>query len=276
VAVLSGAALFIAACVGDDADTGDSPSDGGSPQAQAPQFVVRCAVSHIGFDDPIVLPWQPGKSHQHQFFGNIAVDSDPAYGRVEGAPTSCEERLDNASYWAPTLLDERGRRVESLGLTATFRSGRGIDPADVVAYPAGFMVIGGNAVSDETQSTDIVAWSCGDGPALEAIPPECGADSSLRMIVTFPDCWDGRRLTGFGSSAHVRYSDGGCPDSHPVAVPQLTIGIDYPPVAPGGLSLSSGPIETAHADFWNVWDQDKLEDEVAMCITAGVVCGAPG
>ena len=109
MAVLSGAALFIAACVGDDADTGDSPSDGGSPQAQAPQFVVECELSHIAFDDPIVLPWQPGKSHQHQFFGNSRSTATPRYGRVEG-PDVVRAALDNASYWAPTLLDERGRR----------------------------------------------------------------------------------------------------------------------------------------------------------------------
>jgi hypothetical protein len=96
------------------------------------------------------------------------------------------------------------------------------------------------------------------------------------MIVTFPDCWDGDRLTGFGSSAHARYSSvatNGCPDSHPVVLPQLTIGIDYPPVDPTDLSLSSGGVETAHADFWNVWDQTKLEGEVANCLNRNLVCG---
>ena len=96
------------------------------------------------------------------------------------------------------------------------------------------------------------------------------------MIVTFPDCWDGERLTGFGSSAHARYSSvetNGCPESHPVVLPQLTIGIDYPPVDPADLSLSSGGVETAHADFWNVWDQAKLEGEVANCLNRDLVCG---
>ena len=96
------------------------------------------------------------------------------------------------------------------------------------------------------------------------------------MIVTFPDCWDGERLTGHGSSAHAVYSDGGCPASHPVAVPQLMIGLDYPPVDPAGLSLASGSILTGHADFWNVWDQDKLEREVANCINRDLVCGVSG
>ena len=111
------------------------------------------------------------------------------------------------------------------------------------------------------------------GVARDTTPQQCNENSSLRMLVTFPDCWDGERLTGFGSSAHARYSDGACPESHPVAIPQLTIAIDYPPVAPEGLSLASGGVETAHADFWNVWDQEKLEGEVANCINRNLVCG---
>ncbi len=270
-------ATLLAAC---SAEAGGPSADPDphrrGPQGRVAQFVVHCAPSHVAFDDPIVLPWQPGQSHQHQFFGNAAVDSDPGYGRVVGAPTSCDQRLDTASYWAPTLLDEGGRRIESVGLTAYYRPGRGVAPEDVEAYPAGFMMIGGNSAGGEAQPTDIVAWSCGAGSAREPRPIQCGDGSTLRMIVTFPDCWDGERLTGFGSSAHVRYSDDGCPEGYPVALPQLTIGIDYPPVAPEGLTLSSGPVETAHADFWNVWDQDKLEGEVAMCLNRDLVCGVTG
>ena len=35
---------------------------------------------------------------------------------------------------------------------------------------------------------------------------------------------------------------------------------------PGGLSLSSGSVSSAHADFWNTWDQHKLETEVELCV----------
>ncbi len=246
--------------------------DGSDGSDAVGRFVVRCELSHVAFDDPIVLPWQPGKSHQHQFFGNVAVDSSPAYGAAEGAPTSCEDPLDSASFWAPTLLDARGSRVEPLGLTATFAAGRGVDPSDVVAFPPGLMLLGGDAAGVGPQPTDVVAWTCGPTGEPMSAPPTCGADEVLTMSVTFPDCWDDNRLTGFGSSAHARYSDDGCPDTHPVAVPSLTIGIDYPPIDTEGVGLSSGGIDTAHADFWNVWVQDKLEAEVAECINANVDC----
>jgi hypothetical protein len=271
--------LVLAACgssapsaVNDDPD----PERRG-PQGRLAQFVVKCDLSHAAFDDPLVLPWQPGKSHLHLFFGNNEVDSNPGYDdRLLNADTSCEQRRDTASYWAPALLDPTGRAIEPLSLRAYYRPGHGVEPREIVAYPEGLMLIGGDSAAQESQSTDIVAWSCGTGAAREDAPLQCGDSSTLRMIVTFPDCWDGERLTGFGSSAHARYSsveNDGCPDSHPVVLPQSMIGIDYPPVDPTDLSLSSGGIETAHADFWNVWDQAKLESEVANCLNRNLVCG---
>ena len=277
-----GAALLLAACGGSspsDAQTnGDPDPERRGPQGRVAQFVVECELSHLAFDDPLVLPWQPGKSHLHMFFGNRDVDSDPGYNdQVLSAETSCDQRRDTASYWAPALLDAQGKVIEPVSMAAYYRPGQGVDPVDVVAYPEGLMIIGGDASSQESQSTDIVAWSCGTGAARNDRPTQCPEGSTLRMLVVFPDCWDGERLTTFGASAHVRYSDaaieGGCPESHPVAMPQLTIGIDYPPADPTDLSLTSGDITTAHADFWNVWDQDKLEDEVALCINRDLVCG---
>ncbi len=171
------------------------------------------------------------------------------------------------------LLSADGNRIDSLGLTAYYRPGSGVEPASVVPYPAGLMIIGGDATADEPQPIDIVAWSCGTGPIRSVEPPACPERSSLRMLVKFPDCWDGRNLDGDLGVGHMEYSDGGCPESHPTPLPQLLIAIDYPPVEPTGLSLASGSILTGHADFWNVWDQDKLVDEVELCINLDLVCG---
>ena len=52
----------------------------------------------------------------------------------------------------------------------------------------------------------------------------------------------------------------------------LELVIDYGPVDPGGLSLSSGSVSSAHADFWNAWDQGKLETEVELCLRRQQVC----
>jgi hypothetical protein len=104
------------------------------------------------------------------------------------------------------------------------------------------------------------------------------------MIVTYPDCWDGRNLAAGDwfdpARRHAAYSAGGeCPERFPVHIPQLQFAIDYPPVAAdelGQLALSSGDIHSGHADFWNTWQQDKLEREVAHCIGRNLVCNVSG
>lgn len=243
------------------------------PQGEVAQFVVECAPSHAAFDDPIVHPDTAGMSHLHQFFGNANVGADSDYDELVGAPTSCDQPLDTASYWAPALLGETGAAIEPIGLTAYYRPGPGIDPADVVAYPAGLELVAGDAMATGPQPLGIVAWSCGSGPDRSVRPPVCPPTTTLRLLVTFPDCWDGEHVDWIVGAPTAVYSDAGCPEDYPVEVPQLTVAIDYPAVDPVGLSLASGSIITGHADFWNVWDQDKLESEVALCLNRDVVCG---
>ena len=65
-----------------------------------------------------------------------------------------------------------------------------------------------------------------------------------------------------------------CPRSHPVAVPRLTMLVEwddfYPD--PATLSLSSGSVHTMHADFWNTWHQPRLEQLVRLCLDASREC----
>lgn len=294
--------LALAACTGGGgANGGDSsgavreqadPQRIG-PQGRVAQFIVKCELSHTGYIDPIVYPGEPGASHLHTFFGNADVDADPDYDRVAGADTSCEQRLDTASYWAPALLDAVGHVIEPVGMTGYYRPGFGVDPATIEPYPAGLMMVAGDALASEIQPLDVVAWSCGTSAVRKTAPPACPTRSTLRLWVNFPDCWDGERLRGSDveASDHTHHDDadqamraapvdhlarsaaGTCPASHPVPIPMLQLAIDYPPVEPVELSLASGGVHTAHADFWNVWDQDKLTDEVELCLNADRVCG---
>ena len=66
---------------------------------------------------------------------------------------------------------------------------------------------------------------------------------------------------------------GACPADHPVVLPKLTLTVVYPITDGKGASLSSGDATTLHADFWNTWQQAALEQEVANCLNAGLVCG---
>ncbi len=273
--LVAGAVLLLGPGGGDDqaAATGATGFQGG-PQGLVPQFIVSCAFSHSAYDDPIVALGQPGLSHRHDFFGNRTTDAFSTPDSMLGQATSCERQLDTAAYWAPSLLDH-GEPVSPLGLDAYYRPGPGIDPATVQPYPHGLMMISGDHTATAPQSTSFVGWGCGIQGDPQVEPPICPADAPLRLKVVFPDCWDGVNVDSDDHMSHVAASVGGsCPDSHPVAIPQLTLSIGYPVSGEGhDLSLASGSVLTGHADFVNAWDEAELTRQVVKCLHRGLVCG---
>lgn len=265
---------------GGAASSSDAPDDAvHGPQGDVGQFVVECEPSHLLHDDPIVRPDAPGSSHLHQFFGAVEAATGATPAQLSGGETTCALPADTASYWTPALLSGGGEVVEPIGMIGYYRAGPGVDPTSIVAYPPGFMMVAGDHDATGPQDLAVVAWSCGPSTAIAPRPPDCAGTESLRLSVTFPDCWDGERRRSaipLEPSLHVAYSsDGACPTSHPVSIPQLRLAVDYPPntAAPDDLTLASGDIVTGHADFWNTWDQSKLEREVAACLHRDLVCG---
>ncbi len=250
----------------------DQPIAG--PQGGTPQFLVECLYSHAATDDPIVYPGRPGQSHLHVFFGNTDVDAFTTIASLAQGETTCDQPLDRAAYWAPALL--RGAEVLTpVKSTAYYRPGEGIDPSTVQPFPEGLMMVGGNSGARGEQPLSIVAWSCGAGIERAVLPPECSQGRYLRLLVTFPDCWDGVHLDSDDHHAHVAYSSrGACPDGFPVSIVQLQFSVEYPVWgSTEGLLLASGGLTTGHADFMNGWDQAKLASEVQLCIHREVVCG---
>jgi Domain of unknown function (DUF1996) len=235
------------------------------------RFHVDCDYSHSAPDDPIVFPGEPGASHQHDFFGASAVDAWSDTESLLAGDTTCEIRQDTAAYWAPSLFDGE-RQVEPLGSTAYYRAAAGVDPGDVVPFPTGLVMISGDSTSTSAQPTDWVGWACRVEAPTRASPPDCGETLLLRVI--FPDCWDGEHLDSADHREHVARSGAdGCPGSHPVALPQLEFHVRYPAPPPGDdLRLASGSLLTAHADFFNAWQPDKLAREVEACIGHDAYC----
>ncbi len=250
-----------------------SPTEPG-PQGRVPQFVVECAYSHSGPNDPIVHPNHAGRSHLHQFFGNTTTDATSTAESLAGGATTCDQHLDLASYWAPALLDH-GAEVVPVKAVAYYRPGVGVDPTTVEPYPYGLKMLGGDQAAAEPQSLDVVAWSCGTGSERSATPPTCpegapaaGGDQLPRLL--------GRREPRQRRPRLARGPQRGrrLPDVAPgrdAAAPAD----DHLPVTGDGhdLSLASGSVLTGHADFFNAWDEDKLRTEVSSCIHRGLTCG---
>jgi hypothetical protein len=97
----------------------------------------------------------------------------------------------------------------------------------------------------------------------------------LTLRLTFPDCWDGRRLDSADHRGHVAYSDArGCPGTHPVPIVQLILSLRYDfHSTPDDLRLASGSILTGHGDVLNGWSHSELEHLTELCLRRGEICG---
>jgi hypothetical protein len=62
------------------------------------------------FDDPIVLPNQPGQAHGHVFFGNYGINANSDLNNLANCPasTSAGGTLNCSSYWMPAMVDTTG------------------------------------------------------------------------------------------------------------------------------------------------------------------------
>ncbi len=247
------------------------------------QFVLRCTYSHTLPDDPIVVPGQPGASHLHDFFGNETVDAFSTVNSLLKGDTTCRVPSDTAGYWWPTAY-LNGKQIEPPVMRIYYF---GDSSAQVETIPPGLQVIGGNKLAASPAENPHVRWYCGqirgERTPLMDTPYDCrpwkafGFVDGVIAIIEMPSCWNGVGL----SPEDVAYPIGReCPPEFPRLLPRLSqrvhLGI-MNPLNPDGtvaLTLSSGPYYTLHSDFWNTWQQDRLDQLVEECLAAGVHCGS--
>lgn len=249
------------------------PAAGKRPPGLRADFVSPCRYSHSAPDDPIVKPNQPGASHQHDFFANKTTNAASTDASLRAGATTCRRPLDTAAYWAPALLDG-AKVVQPTNVAAYYLTG-GKEPSTIKAFPAGLRIVAGPGAGT-------AQWACRtagkDVARSMTAPPSCAGAAELVVRIFFPDCWDGLNLDSADHRSHMARSDRGqCPATHPVPAPLLRLGFHYPGVQGGAdVTLASGAPDSAHADFFNTWDQAELERLVRTCINAGVRCGGPG
>jgi hypothetical protein len=221
-------------------------------------FLSVCRFSHTASDDPIVFPGEPGASHQHEFFGNVTTNADSTYRTLRAGGTSCRIAADTAAYWVPSVYAD-GERVAPIKVNAYYLAGRG--RGRIAPFPAGLKVIAGDGEATAPQSVAITGWKCSgvQDARLAADPKSCPAGSHDVLVIRFPDCWNGEDLDTADHKSHMAYRVGGvCPVGYPVRVPRLALNVHYDLPSTTGLTLASGSIYSAHADFFNAWNQAVL------------------
>src|SRR5215218_3362608 len=254
-------------------------------QSQA-VWSVKCDVSHRAPDDPIVFPAQAGRSHMHDFFGNVSTDADSSTASLVRAGSSCLkgiDAVDRAAYWTPSLLQGNAvvtgvpgeQRIDAYYAVLDKRT-------PLRPIPFGLRMIAGDGKATSPQPLDVVHYNClrypngGQVTKNSASIPTCPQGSYLSAKITFPGCWDGRNLDSPDHKSHMAYPvRGACPVSHPVGLPSLGIRVRWKTVrgvSSSRLSLSSGSQFSMHADFWNAWSPAVMQWLVTNCLNATRNC----
>jgi uncharacterized protein DUF1996 len=225
-------------------------------------FDTGCLYSHTLPDDPLVHPNMAGMSHLHDFFGNRSTkgrstgNSLLSAARESASNTTCKDKRDGSAYWTPALYQE-GVKVRPDKVHVYYRNHSNV-PAKPL--PVGFGMI-----------THKHFWWCGPGTTKhrDGIVPAC-PNGRLFVILIFPNCWDGVRMFSQNGS-HVSFGTR-CDAAHPVRIPQLSLVLSYRVDGkPHTYALASGDPTTAHADFFNAWEPQRLARLVEACLNHGRV-----
>jgi hypothetical protein len=262
---------------------GPSPQQGGSGDGTG-NFRNFCDFSHMSYDDPIAYPGQPGASHLHTFFGNTGTNafSTAASLATTGNGTCSGGAANRSAYWVPTMLDANNKPVVP-GYSLIYYKNGEVQASKVKEMPEGLRMIAGNAKATSAQDTDGVGRFMGDC-GWSSFLSTCGT-GQVWLSISFPQCWDGVNLDSPDHQSHMAYAPwpmGGCPASHPVALPQLEVNVFWNnnghadttkwhlasdsmvPGAKGG--------QTFHADFFEGWNDSVRATWTQECVVEGRDC----
>jgi hypothetical protein len=254
-------------------------------------FHAECTPSHELPDDPIVFPGRAGASHLHVFFGNRRTHADTTSGalhRFRGSSCIRDDEAkgapgpaDSSGYWVPAVY-VGDHELPATTMGAYYTSGPR-NYRKIRSFPPKLRMIAGDSAGQAPQQIGAIRtylWRCGGEtvvPATRYTAPTCAAPD-LRLDVLFPDCWDGKHIDSRDHKSHMAYSRPAgsrweCPQSHPVLVPVLKLGLRYHSTGGPRVKLASGPISTSHGDFMNGWSRPELRKLVNRCLKRNKYCG---
>ena len=266
-------------------------------------FRFLCKPSHLSYDDPVVYPGQPGKSHLHQFFGNTLADANSTYVslRTTGGST-CNSPLNRSAYWMPAMLNDKGQVILADYVSIYYKRRPATDPlcakigVACVDLPRGLrFVFGANMLNMADKPTGTGYFNC-DGPGavpghypdLVTAQKNCPATARIGAVISAPECWDGKNLDSADHRSHVAYSAyigqsyAQCPKTHPYVIPTFTLGAWFAQGAqvepwhlssdemPDGMVMTPG--STLHADWFGAWDDAVMKIWGDNCINKLLNC----
>lgn len=273
-------------------------------------FRFLCAPSHLAYDDPIVFPGEPGRSHLHQFFGNRSADANSTYASLrQSGESTCMNELNRSSYWMPALLDGKGNVIRPNHIAVYYKRRPTSDSyfeetgTTPVILPRGLRYIFGwdsNRASEQQPENDKhFQWKCIDvwtpvnapGDTMDDALSVCSPGKKLAVSIASSPCWDGKNLDSPDHRSHMSdtVSDAStdwvnrCPDSHPYVVTEFIMTVEWTIGAEDDMSLfklasdhmlpAGAPRGSSmHADWIGAWEDTILERWHAACIDKLLNC----
>ncbi|KAI1303489.1 hypothetical protein F5Y03DRAFT_407236 [Xylaria venustula] len=200
--------------------------------------------------DPLVYPGVTGSPHLHQVIGGntFRPSMDPSTLDIPSAATctSCTFSQDFSNYWTAVLYFQARngtfKRVPQKGNVGFEASNGGMTvyytpvisgTGSVTAFKPGFRMIVGNPENRDANNVPRqLTYTCLQDPLTRtgetAYFPKQPCPAGILANVRFPTCWDGVTLDPPDHASHVAYpssgtfeTNGPCPATHPVKIPQL-------------------------------------------------------
>jgi hypothetical protein len=275
------------------------PTSEVAPTSDIGAFRTGCQVTKYAFDDPIVFPGQPGKSHLHTFFGNTGIDaySTATSLSTTGNSTCRGGTINRSSYWVPSMIDTRTGAPLAPMFESNFyyKTGYALPPSAITEVPVGLRMIAGDAKGNPSAPSGAAIYSCvwdgGNSNWSSSIPTDCPAtaNSWLIMGIDFPQCWDGVNLDSPDHKSHMTNpvnvkanNTGNCPASHPVALPQIAYQILYRVKVTGetkywrltsdNYDLTKPAGFSGHGDYFMAWKPEIVKAWTKNCDNAQKDC----
>lgn len=275
-------------------------------------FRFICNAGQVSYDDPIVYPGQPGKSHLHQFFGNTGADAASTYAslRTSGEST-CASPVNRSAYWMPAMMNGHGQVVRPDYVSIYYKRRPANDPecqrqgTACVEIPRGLrFIFGFDMLNHKAPRTGGGYFNC-DGPTgisghyrtIVDVAKNCPVGNKLGAVISAPDCWNGKDLDSPDHRSHVAYGGYGndgvfrCPGSHPYIIPTFTLGAWYSvdetldrsgkwdgTFASWHLSsdnmpgMPMKPGSSFHTDWFGAWDDQVMKIWTDNCINRLLNC----
>lgn len=201
----------------------------------------------LAYDDPVVYPGEPGRSHLHLAWGNADFSAATTpQSLAASTATNCNASpfsLNRSLYWMPALLHDSGAVIRPDLVHVYYKRGMASSPlcdrrarefiGICTGLPNQIRFIFGWDMNRPLAKVEGASWYCTGGDQrhhgdLDAVfASGCKAGDTLVANTVGQNCWDGRALDSRDHRSHMAYAGYGrndglahCPASHPFAIPQ--------------------------------------------------------